>query len=76
MAANPQPAPQGASFKLVLVCAVVITITSLGVALYLSKQPQTDAIKSPSDRVQTVYVLGCGAILGLFSLFGGGKALR
>jgi threonine/homoserine/homoserine lactone efflux protein len=72
MAANPQPVPHGQSFKLVFASVVCITLVCLAVAMYLAQQPQSDAIKSLSEKVQSVFTLGCGAIFGLF----GGKTLR
>ena len=64
--------PQGAKFSLVFSSVLGITVLCLGVAIYLVERPQSDAIRSLTDKVIAVFTLGCGAIFGLL----GGKALR
>jgi len=59
-------------FKLVFASVLSITFICLGVALYLTMQTPSDAIKSLNEKVLSVFTLGCGAIIGLL----GGKALN
>ena len=62
----------GSRFSLVFASVLGITVLCLGVALYLAQQPQSDPIRSLSEKVLSVFTLGCGAIIGLL----GGKSLK
>jgi hypothetical protein len=60
-------ATQGSMFGVALLSVLGITILCLVVALYLTLQPQSDAVKELSGKVLSVFMLGCGAIIGLLS---------
>ncbi len=55
----------------VFTAVVFIAVLSLGVSVHLTKLPDSPAVRSLNERVQTVFTLACGAIIGLL----GGKTL-
>jgi uncharacterized membrane protein len=60
------------AFFLVLGCVMLIAFVCLSVSVHLAKLPPTASVKALLDKVMAVFMLACGAIIGLL----GGKALR
>jgi hypothetical protein len=61
-----------APFKLVFFSVLGLTLVCIILAFWLTLHQQTEAIKSLSEKLQGVFTLGCGAIIGLL----GGRNLR
>lgn len=60
-------------FKLVFFASLALTLISLGAAILLAIfGPQTEEVKKLIDVCSSMFVAGCGAVLGLL----GGKGLK
>lgn len=63
--------PVSANFKLIFLTVLVLTILSLGGAIYLSLGNQTPSVQETTRHLWTIVDGGIGSIFGLL----GGKAI-